>query len=143
MNEFVQKFADHLAFFGYTKDNRSENERLILSGGSTPNTLLLREIAGGIHFSAAYPGDEIGATVDKVNTVNSKSWLVKVVYVDSTTVTVESWYPGVYDKQSFGLFFDFFRRELDKALQGIAAQEVSTLPQPIDSTTQDASQREE
>lgn len=110
MNDKYSQFFEHLSFLGY--DVTKEDDEWKAVGSATPNTILVREVSGGLHFLVAYTNEDVKLTPDSINEINQGTWVSKFVLIDNDTITIEAWYPASYDRRSFGSFFDTLKLEI-------------------------------
>ena len=107
----------HLEFMGYSVTN-SDGDFLRATHDTHVN-VVLKAFRGGVLLTAyvggsSYAADHKGDFCELVNTLNANAAAVRY-YVDSDIdLTIEGYYPGVYDWTSFSVYMEAFNLVLSE-----------------------------
>lgn len=108
--ENAREVQEHMEFNGYTVE--VNDQRILAKHASKPN-ISMRKYNGGILFTTSYIGTDEGHNsrrrmLEIANALNVDAVAVRFYIDKDTDMIVEGYYPGVYDKEAFGIFLDKF-----------------------------------
>ncbi|RME07468.1 MAG: hypothetical protein D6812_00085 [Deltaproteobacteria bacterium] len=103
----------HLEFLGY--DVSMDSERIIAKHSKHLN-ILLKKYRGGILVTAYFGGSAYGKQhrtewLSVINALNQEAAAARYYLDGDGDLIIEGYYPGDYDKKSFGLFIETFNLE--------------------------------
>lgn len=124
MNNLLDQLGNHLEFLGYKIEKQEpkadSNRLLIIASHSKNNNIVLFEMSPGFVLlkvsltTQRKPTPEMDAFI---NEANKKFDISKFYYdVDSELAIIrfEAIYTGIYSKELFGQFVDFFQKDQDR-----------------------------
>ncbi|MBL7032506.1 MAG: hypothetical protein ISR91_00010 [Candidatus Delongbacteria bacterium] len=101
----------HLEFMGYTVENNDDD--YLKARHDSHLNMILKKFRGGILLKAYMTGSSYAVThyddfCELVNELNLNASAARY-YIDSDIdLVVEGYYPGVYDRTSFGIYMEAF-----------------------------------
>jgi hypothetical protein len=108
--EVIEEIKAHLEFLGFSC---SPQKSLIFATHPSRPALAFRKFKGGIFFFTGYSAKKVGIEdrsgfLEFVNRANKEAAVARFVaqFEDDPGLMVEGWYPNVYDRETFGAFFD-------------------------------------
>jgi hypothetical protein len=107
---FINNIISHLEFLGYKIEKmegwfRCHHER--------KKTFIFSDQYGGILLSAWYRSNDFakenkGEFLHYINQLNRKTIVTRISLDGEGAINFDAWFPGIYDKEQFGLFMDLW-----------------------------------
>ena len=127
LEEIADKITNHLEFLGYkvTTNNDDKGNISINAINQNKNNLFIRIIKNGITVVAFFTVDKDKAEKNKsklleaINKMNNQALLTSFsMSEDFKSIVCGTWYPLVYNKESFGNFIDLFANDINIRFSG-------------------------
>lgn len=123
-----EKFIEHLRLLGYTA--AIDGSTLKVTHDGSPVNFRMKAFKGGAlqvaGFGIAPAALKDGPSQDLlafVNDLNKEAWVARFYYDKSdSTLTIEAWYGGAYDRERFGQFFTNWKADTEDMLSRNADQ---------------------
>jgi hypothetical protein len=107
---FINNVVSHLEFLGYKIEKM---ERWFKCHHERKKTFIFSNYYGGILLSAWYQSNDFakenkGDFLHYINQLNQKTIITRISLNDEEAINFDAWFPGIYDKEQFGLFMDLW-----------------------------------
>lgn len=118
----AKAITEHLQFFGYTVEAKEEG-RLEASHPQNVN-FNVKPLRGGTLFITYFPTEDDAKSparrqdvLELINDFNLNSVLVNFFFDGDGDLGASAWYPGAYEKATFGALVDRWNSDIKEALQ--------------------------
>ena len=120
------EIVKHLEFLGYKAEMDSKK---IKAKHSKHFNIFLRKFKGGILVTSFYGATKYAAShrcefLELVNTLNSGATAGRFYLDKEGDLVIEGFYPGTYDRKSFGAFIDSYNEERRNLAKNIKSLEL-------------------